>query len=67
MPAHSVQEGGLLGWLGERENDVDEWEVGSPWKYKLDEIANKDLEVEELAKHFRSLWLQIFPANESTR
>ena len=56
MPAHSVREGGLLGWLGERENQVDEWEVDSLWKYKLDEIANSDLGMKGLANHFRSLW-----------
>jgi len=56
IPPGDGREGGLLGWLGERENQVDEWEVGSLWKYKLDEIANKDLGMEELAKYFRSLW-----------
>ncbi len=56
IPAHSVREGGLLGWLGERENQVDEWEVNSLWKFKLDEIANNDLGMVELAKCFRSLW-----------
>ena len=61
------REGGLLGWLGERENQVDEWEVDPPPDYRLDEIANKDLGMEELAKHFRSLWQQIPPATESTR
>lgn len=56
LPADSDREGGLLGWLGERENEVDEWEVGSLWKYKLDEIAIGEWKMQELAKRFRSLW-----------
>jgi len=55
IPTDFDREGGLLGWLGERENQVDEWEVGSLWKYKLDEIANRNWGLEQLAKHFRSL------------
>jgi len=44
-------QGGLLGWLGERENEVDKWEVASYlWKYKLDEIANHDWNMAQLAE-----------------
>lgn len=32
--------GGLLGWLGEREDDVDRWEADNTHKTNLDSIAN---------------------------
>jgi hypothetical protein len=46
-----------LWWLGEREDEVDKWEVNSnPWKYLLDDIANNDLKMPKLAGIFRTLW-----------
>lgn len=39
---NTKEKGGLLGWLGERENIVDSWqsESDNPFKEKLDNIAN---------------------------
>lgn len=44
--------GGLVGWLGERETEVDKWGLKSetPWAFMLDEIANTKLKLPELAK-----------------
>ncbi|MEE8423908.1 MAG: hypothetical protein V3S49_05150 [Thermodesulfobacteriota bacterium] len=44
--------GGLLGWLGKRETEVDRWQISSetPWAVKLDEIANIDLNMKEFAR-----------------
>lgn len=48
------KKGGLLGWLGEREDEVDKWEVDySPCKDRLDVIANCDLNMLELAKRLQ--------------
>lgn len=52
-------------WLGEMENKADGWEKDlSPFNYKLnkcdkyslDDIANNDLKMSELANKFRTLW-----------
>ena len=52
--------GGLLAWLGERENDADRWEVdSSPVKPQLDQIANENLRMIDLAKKLRKLWQRI--------
>lgn len=48
--------GGLLGWLGEREDDVDRWEADSTHKKKLDQIANEHLGMTDLAQKLRELW-----------
>ena len=47
--------GGLLGWLGEREDDVDRWEADKTHREKLDRIAHKDLRMPDLAKKLRKL------------
>jgi len=48
--------GGLLGWLGEREDDVDRWEANSTHKKNLDRIANENLRMPDLAQKLRELW-----------
>ena len=51
------KEGGLLGWLGEREDVVDNWEVDpSPVQSALDHIANEHLKMSELAKRLHVSW-----------
>ena len=51
------QVGGLLGWLGMREDDVDKWEVDpNPAKPMLDVIANEYLRMADLAQEFREIW-----------
>jgi hypothetical protein len=46
--------GGLLGWLGMREDDVDRWEVDqNPLTPMLDVIANEHLRMSDLALEFR--------------
>lgn len=51
------QTGGLLGWLGERENNVDRWEVDpTPTKPMLDQIANEHLKMTVLSQELRMLW-----------
>jgi hypothetical protein len=51
------QTGGLLGWLGGREDDVDRWEVDpNPTKPILDQIANEHLKMTVLAQELRKLW-----------
>jgi hypothetical protein len=51
------QVGGLLGWLGEREDDVDKWEVDpNPTKPMLDLIANEHLRMADLAQELREIW-----------
>ena len=50
--------GGLLGWLGEREDAVDRWEVDSnPTKPMLDYIANEHLRMVDLAQELRKVWI----------
>lgn len=51
----SEDKGGLLGWLGERETDVDKLLELGPLKEKLDNFANKDLKMAEIAKTLRNL------------
>ena len=52
--------GGLLGWLGERENDLDHWEADStPVRPQLDQIANEHLKMIELAEELRKFWLPV--------
>lgn len=50
--------GGLLGWLGERETEVDRWQIPSenPWGVKLDEIANVDLNMKAFARRLAEAW-----------
>lgn len=50
--------GGLLGWLGERETEVDRWQIQSetPWAIKLDEIANIDLNMKAFARRLAEAW-----------
>ena len=55
--ASLTKTGGLLGWLGEREDEVDKWEADpTPCKYRLDDIANEDLKMSELARKLRDSW-----------
>ena len=55
-----ISKGGLLGWLGEREDDADKLEADSSlWKYILDDVANKDLKMVELANKMRDSWQQL--------
>ncbi len=44
--------GGLVGWLGERETEVEKWELKSetPWAVMLDEIMNTKFKLPELAR-----------------
>jgi hypothetical protein len=51
--------GGLLGWLGERETEIDRWQIESetPWALKLDEIANVDLNMKWFAQLLSKAWL----------
>lgn len=51
----SEKKGGLLGWLGERENEVDKLLELGPLKEKLDKFANEGLKMAELAKKLRHL------------
>jgi hypothetical protein len=54
------QVGGLLGWLGTREDDVDKWEVDqNPTKPMLDVIANEYLRMADLAQEFREIWARM--------
>lgn len=52
------QEGGLLGWLGERETIVDNWQIkgDNPFNGKFDEIVNENLKMTEIAKELRDLY-----------
>lgn len=50
----SEDRGGLLGWLGERETEVDKLLELGPLKEKLNGFANEDLKMAELAKKLRS-------------
>jgi hypothetical protein len=51
------KEGGLLGWIGEREDIVDKWEVDpNPVQSTLDHIANEHLKMSELAKRLHVSW-----------
>ncbi|MBN1615543.1 MAG: hypothetical protein JW950_13855 [Deltaproteobacteria bacterium] len=57
---HSVdpdEKGGLLGWVGERETEVDRWQVNThPSAFILDKIANDELKMPELAKVLCEAW-----------
>lgn len=48
-------EGGLLGWLGERETIVDNWQLkdDNPFNKDLDKIANDNLKMIEIANKLR--------------
>ena len=48
--------GGLLGWMGVNEDDVDRWETDSIQKKKLDLIANQRLRMPDLAQKLREIW-----------
>lgn len=51
------KKGGLLGWLGDRETYVDQWEAGTnPMSGQLDQIAEKHLKLPDLAKRLYNLW-----------
>ena len=52
----SNDKGGLLGWLGQRETEVDKlFELG-PLQDKLDDFANQDLNMSALAIKLRGLY-----------
>ena len=52
--------GGLLAWLGEREDEADKLEADSSlWKYILDDSVNNDLQMSELAIKKRDRWQQV--------
>jgi len=57
---HSVdadEKGGLLGWVGERETEVDRWQVNThPSAFILDKIANDELKMPELARVLCEAW-----------
>jgi hypothetical protein len=60
------RKGGLLGWLGEREDEVDKWEAEpTPLKCKLDDIANDDLKMQKLATTLWERWPKT-PAGNKT-
>lgn len=49
--------GGLLAWLGEREDEADKWEADpTPVKPLLDQIANDHMKMADLAQELRRLW-----------
>jgi hypothetical protein len=46
----SNERGGLLGWLGERETEVDRWQkLPHPWANNLNRIACEDWKIDKLA------------------
>lgn len=49
--------GGLIGWLGERETQMDKWLVdGFPGPVSLDKIGRDVWKLPELAKQFHQTW-----------
>jgi len=53
----SDETGGLLGWLGERETEVDRWQKPQhPWANSLNRIACEDWKMPELAKLLCERW-----------
>lgn len=52
------EQGGLIGWLGERETIVDNWQIkgDNPFDGDLDEIANKKWKLSRLAKRLSQAW-----------
>ena len=49
--------GGLLGWLGERETEVDRWqESPHPWANNLNKIACEDWKISKLASLLCKRW-----------
>lgn len=50
------KKGGLLGWLGSREDEVDKFEVEYLEKYKNDIVEEKWLNLPDLAKKLRAKW-----------
>lgn len=55
---HSTyEEGGLLGWLGERETEVERWQKPPhPWANSLNRIACEDWKMNELARLLCDKW-----------
>lgn len=52
--------GGLLGWLGERETEVDRWQKAPhPWANSLNRIACEDWKIAELARLLCERWPQV--------
>lgn len=49
-----VRRGGLLGWLGEQEDRVDEWEVDYPDEDKLNAWASETLGLTKLAEKLKA-------------
>lgn len=51
------QKGGMIGWLGERETEVDNWLVdGFPGPITLDQIGREVWKLPELAKQLKQAW-----------
>lgn len=51
------KQGGLIGWLGEREKEVDKWQIdGFPGPYSLVEIAECVWKLPQLAEELRNGW-----------
>ena len=49
--------GGMLGWLGERETQIDRWAIdGFPGPVTLDQVGREVWKLPELAKHLRRAW-----------
>lgn len=54
---NSNERGGLLGWLGERETEVDRWQHSPhPWANNLNRIACEDWKIDKLAKLLCEKW-----------
>jgi hypothetical protein len=59
--------GGLLGWLGMREDDVDKWEVDpNPTRPMLDVIANEYLKMTDLSLALRRIWPRVKKASNKS-
>jgi hypothetical protein len=56
--ARPDKKGGLIGWLGDRETEVDKWEQGWPWpNVSHDDIANKVWNLPKLSNKLNKIWL----------
>lgn len=50
----------MIGWLGERETQVDNWLVdGFPGPITLDQVGIDVWKLPELAKRFEQIWLSL--------
>jgi hypothetical protein len=60
------KKGGMIGWLGERETQLDNWLVdGFPGPITLDQIGRDVWKLPELAKRLERIWLGL--ANNSIK